>query len=85
MMTIVVLVIPTVVALVLFWDVDAWLIRKFELPDLEKNLGFKTEHARLPAVSGVASPMLVIGKVEKGLPFDLGGVRPGDIPRCYHG
>lgn len=84
-MTIVVLVIPTLVAIVLVWDIDAWLIRKFELPALEKTPGFKTDHARLPATSGVDEPLLVITQVDKGLPFDLAGVRSGDIPRLYHG
>ena len=83
-MAVVVVVIPVVAMLVVPGGIPGWWTRWFELPRLERTLGFKTTYVRLPPTSHRDYPVFVIVHVVKGSPFDQAGVRPGDIPMGYY-
>ncbi len=74
--------VPIVGLLVVRGDAELLWLRWRELPRLEQSLGFKAGHVALP---GVERPPFAIVEVVKGGPFDMAGVKPGDIPRGYHG
>ena len=82
----VVVVLPTVVVLATTAEVDVWLIKMFELPSLQRSLGFKTGFVPAPASVGVGASVFAITEVTPEGAFWRAGVRPGDIPTGYkHG
>jgi hypothetical protein len=81
----VVVVVPTITLLVIPSEMDLWLVKQFELPSLQKTLGFEVGYTSLPSSGSAARPMFVITSVRPDGPFWRAGVRPGDIPTGHHG
>lgn len=80
----VVVVVPSITFLVIPGEMDLWLIKRFELPSLQKTLGFEVGYTSLPSSSSAARPMFVITSVTPGGLFWRAGVRPSDIPTGHH-
>jgi hypothetical protein len=79
------IVVPIVTFLLIPGEVDQWLIKQFELPSLQKSLGFEVGYVTLPSSSRASGPVFAITSVTPDGAFWRAGVRPGDIPTGEHG
>jgi hypothetical protein len=77
-------VVPAVWMLAFSNVVDDLWCQHIQLPEYERLLGFRME-ARVGQGRGGTFETLAIAWVDPNGPFSAAGVRPGDVPRMYHG
>jgi hypothetical protein len=74
-----------ILAIVLSPGVHAYWCQHFDMPEYERQFGFKLGSFELPDQHGGTYTATGVASVDPAGWFARAGIRPGDVPRMHHG